>query len=169
LRSFNSKIYIKMALSPAPLHADVNGRLVASGLPGLHPGFRSNVQGGLLEHGAAKTAAAIKAQAGHARAAGVTMRGGGYVEVPHSSTIQGGTIPGVNQQQNMADLLKANAGLRTGAVYDGLAGTTPHRVSIGGRKRRSRTNGRHRRNHKRGNRKSRSRSRSRHRTKRRSH
>lgn len=157
-----------MALSPAPLHADVNGRLVASGLPGLHPGFRSNVQGGLLEHGAAKTAGAIKTQAGHARAAGVTMRGGSYIEVPHSSSIQGGTIPGVNQQQNMADLLKANAGLRTGAVYDGLAGTTPHRVS-GGRKRRSRTNGRHRRNHKRGNRKSRSRSSSRRRTKRRTH
>lgn len=157
-----------MALSPAPLHADANGRLIASGLPGLHPGFRSNVQGGLLEHGAAKTAAAIKTQAGHARAAGVTMRGGGYVEVPHSTTIQGGTIPGINQQQNMADLLKANAGLRTGAVYDGLGNTTPHRVS-GGRKRRSRTNGRHRRNHKRGNRKSRSRSSSRRRTKRRSH
>ena len=159
-----------MALSPAPLRADANGRLIASGLPQLHPGFRSNVQGGLLEHGAAKTAAAVKAQAGHARAAGVTMRGGSYAEVPTSSTIEGGTIPGVNQTQNMKNLLSANAGLRTGAVYDGLGNTTPHRVSIGGRrKRRSKTNGRHHRNHKRGNRKSRNRSSSRRRTKRRSH
>ena len=158
-----------MALSPAPLHADASGRLVASGLPGLHPGFRSNVQGGLLEHGAAKTAAAIKAQAGHAKAAGVTMRGGSRIEVPRMTTIQGGTIPGVDPHRNMANLLEANAGLRTGAVYDGLGDTTPHRVSIGGRKRRSKTNGRHRRNHKRRHGKSRSRSRSGRRTKRRSH
>ena len=158
-----------MALSPAPLHADANGRLVASGLPGLHPGFRSNVQGGLLEHGAAKTAAAIKTQAGHAKAAGVTMRGGSRIAIPTSPTIQGGTIPGVDPHRNMANLLEANAGLRTGAVYDGLAGTTPHRVSIGGRKRRSKTNGRHHRNYKRRHVKSRSRSRSGRRTKRRTH
>ena len=158
-----------MALSPAPMHMDVNGRMIASGLPRLHPGYTSNVQGGLLEHGAAKTAAAIRAQAGHARAAGVTMRGGGYIEVPKTSTIQGGTILGVDQHQNMKNLLQANAGLRTGAVYDGLGNMTPHRVSIGGRKRRSRTNGRHHRNHKRRHRKSRSRTSSRRRTKRRSH
>jgi hypothetical protein len=97
------------------------------------------------------------------------MRGGSYAEVPHSTTIEGGTIPGVNQQQNMANLLKANAGLRTGAVYDKLGSTTPHRVTLGGRKRRSKTNGRHHRNHKRRHVKSRSRSRSRRRTKRRSH
>jgi len=158
-----------MALSPAPMHMDANGRMIASGLPRLHPGYTSNVQGGLLEHGAAKTAAAIKAQAGHARAAGVTMRGGGYVEVPKTTSIQGGTIPGVDQNTNMKNLLQANAGLRTGAVYDGLGKMTPHRVSIGGRKRRSRTNGRHHRNHKRRHRKSRSRTSSRRRTKRRSH
>jgi len=158
-----------MALNPAPMHADANGRLIASGLPKLHPGYISNVQGGLLEHGAARTAAAIKAQAGHALKAGVTMRGGSYIEVPKSTTIQGGTIPGIDQNQNMKNLLEANAGLRTGAVYDGLGKMTPHRVSVGGRKRRSRTNGRHHRNHKRRHRKSRSRTGSRRRTKRRSH
>jgi len=151
------------------MHADANGRLIASGLPKLHPGYISNVQGGLLEHGAARTAAAIKAQAGHALKAGVTMRGGSYIEVPKSTTIQGGTIPGIDQNQNMKNLLEANAGLRTGAVYDGLGKMTPHRVSVGGRKRRSRTNGRHHRNHKRRHRKSRSRTGSRRRTKRRSH
>ena len=158
-----------MALSPAPMHADINGRLIASGLPKLHPGFRSNVQGGLLEHGAAKTAASIKTQANHAIKSGATMRGGSYAEVPHSTTIEGGTIPGVNQQQNMKNLLSVNAGLRTGSVYDKLGSTTPHRVSIGGRKRRSKTNGRHHRNHKRRRVKSRSRTSSRRRTKRRSH
>jgi len=158
-----------MALSPAPMHADANGRLIASGLPKLHPGFISNVQGGLLEHGAAKTAAAIKAQASHARAAGVTMRGGSRIEIHKLPSISGNTIPGVDPQSNMKHLLETSAGLRTGAVYDGLGQMTPHRVSIGGRKRRSKTNGRHHRNHKRRHGKSRSRSGSRRRTKRRSH
>jgi hypothetical protein len=156
-----------MALSPAPLHADINGRLVASDLPKLHPGFKSNVQGGLLEHGAAKTKSAIQTQAKHASKAGVTMRGSSRIEYHPGNSISGATIPGVNPSENMGKLLQNNAGLRASSVYDKLGGTTPHKVSIGGRKRRSKTNGRHHRNRKRNNSKSRRSIRSNNRTKRR--
>ena len=89
----------------APAHIDPSGQVIASGLPPQHPGFKSNIQGGLLEHGAAKTASSIKTQAGHAQKAGVTMRGGSQVEIPHNPTIQGNSISGVSPEANTAKLL----------------------------------------------------------------
>ena len=130
--------YIKML---APAHVNSSGQLIASGLPPQHPGFKSNIQGGLLEHGAVKTASSIKAQAGHAQKAGVTMRGGGLVEIPRNPTIQGQTISGVSAEGNTAKLLGGLNQLRSSQVYDKLGSAQPYKVKLGGkrRKRHSRT------------------------------
>jgi len=114
----------------APAHVNSSGQVIASGLPPQHPGFKSNIQGGLLEHGAAKTASSIKAQAQHAQKSGVTMRGGGLVEIPHTPTIQGNSISGVSAEANTAS-----------QVYDKLGSAQPYKVKLGGkrRKRHSRT------------------------------
>jgi len=164
-----------MALSPAPMHVSPNGQYVASGLPPQHSGFKSNISGGLLEHGAQQTAASIKAQSSHALKSGVTMRGsgrmrgGGLTEYHPGPSVEGKSVPGVSASANTGKLLASVNGLRTGAVYDGLGTSTPHRVTLGGRKRRSKTNGRRkRRNTLRRSHKRRSRIRSSHRTKRRS-
>ena len=151
----------------APTQVDGSGRIIASGLPAQHPGFKSNITGGLLEHGAAKTAASIAAQSAHAQKAGVTMRGGAQVEIPHSAVVEGGTVSGVSANANTAKLLGGLNGLRTAGVYDKLGSAQPYHVKLGGkRKKRTKRNkkkkhGRHNsnRNSKRGGRKHSSRTR----------
>jgi hypothetical protein len=173
-RSFNLEQYNKMALSGAPLHVSPSGQHIASGLPPMHPGFKSNISGGLLEHGANKTAASIKAQSMHAQKSGVTMRGsgkqrgGGLTQYTPGPTLEGNTIRGVSASANTGKLLQSLNGLKAGSVYDGLGNTTPYHVKIGGRKKRTKTNGRRkRRSHKRSSHKSHSRVRHGNRTKRR--
>jgi len=149
----------------APTQVDSTGRIIASGLPAQHPGFRSNIQGGLLEHGAAKTAASIAAQSAHAQKSGATMRGGSQVAIPTSSVVEGGTVPGVSAHANTAKLLGGLNGLRTAGVYDHLGSAQPYRVKLGGkRKKRTKRNKKHgrynsHRNSKRGGRKHSSRTR----------
>jgi hypothetical protein len=126
--------------SPAPLHVDSSGKMIASGLPTLHTGFTQNINGGLIDHGAVKTATSINQQSKHAIKAGVTMRGGSLIPIQHGYAVEGGTIKGVSATSNTSKLLTQLNNLRTGAVYDGLGSTTPSKVS-GGRKRRRKTNG----------------------------
>jgi hypothetical protein len=122
-----------MVLSSAPTTIHSSGQIVATALPEQITGVPSNVPGGLLNAAAAKTAASIAQQAGHARAAGVTMRGGGtVVNVPPAP--EGGSIPGVSFAGNHANLIGAANQLKAGAVYDGLVGSQPYKV--GGRRRR---------------------------------
>lgn len=163
-----------MALSPAPMHVSPTGQYVASALPPQHPGFKSNISGGLLEHGAQKTSASIKAQSSHALKSGATMRGsgrmrgGGLTEYHPGPSVEGRTVPGVSAGANTGKLLAGLNGLKAGAVYDGMGTATAHRVTLGGRKRRSKTNGRRkRRNTLRRSHKRRSRVRHSHRSKRR--
>ena len=112
-----------------------SGMKVATGAPTLVETPTSNVQGGLLNAGAAKTAASIRQQASDAKAGGVTMRGGGTtISVP--PVPEGGTIPGVSFAGNHANLVGIANQLKAGAVYDNLGGTTPYKV--GGRRRRTR-------------------------------
>jgi hypothetical protein len=121
-----------MALSPAPTTVHTNGMVVATGLGGQSVGRVQNLQGGLLNSAAAKTASSIAAQAGHARAAGVTMKGGGQpIHVPEVA--EGGTIPGVSFAGNHAALHGTLNQLNADKTYDNLAGATPYKV--GGRRR----------------------------------
>ena len=126
--------------SPAPLHVDTTGKMIASGLPPLHNGFTQNITGGLIDHGASKTAGSIKQQAIHAMKSGVTMRGGSLMKIQHGSTIEGNTIKGVSSVGNTSNLLTHLNNLKAGSVYDGLGSATPSKIS-GGRKRRRKTNG----------------------------
>jgi len=119
----------------APMTLHSSGMKVATGAPTLVETPTSNVQGGLLNAGAAKTAASIRQQASDAKAGGVTMRGGGTtISVP--PVPEGGTIPGVSFAGNHANLVGIANQLKAGAVYDNLGGTTPYKV--GGRRRRTR-------------------------------
>ena len=119
----------------APMTLHSSGMKVATGAPTLVETPTSNIQGGLLNAGAAKTAASIAQQAGDAKAGGVTMRGGGTtISVP--PVPEGGTIPGVSFAGNHANLVGIANQLKAGAVYDNLGGTTPYKV--GGRRRRTR-------------------------------
>ena len=112
-----------------------SGMQVATGIPTEFKGTPSNVPGGLLNAAAAKTAATIAQQAGDAKAAGVTMRGGGTViNVPPAP--EGGSIPGVSFAANHANLIGIANQLKAGAVYDNLAGTQPYKV--GGKRTRRR-------------------------------
>jgi hypothetical protein len=118
----------------APTHVDASGRIIATGLPAQHPGFKVNIQGGLLEHGAATTAKSIAQQAAHAQKAGVTMRGGGLTEVKPMPNLSGSTIPGINVNSNNAKLLSSLNGLRTAGVYDNLGSAQPYKVKLGGKR-----------------------------------
>ena len=110
-----------------------SGQIVATALPTQLKGVPSNVPGGLLNAAAAKTAGSIAQQASHAKAAGVTMKGGGtVVNVP--PTAEGGSVPGVSFAGNHANLIGIANQLKAGAVYDGLVGAQPYKV--GGRRRR---------------------------------
>jgi hypothetical protein len=120
-----------MALSPAPTTIHTNGMVVATGLGGQSVGRVQNLQGGLLNSAAAKTASSIAAQAGHAKAAGVTMKGGGQpIHVPEVA--EGRSIPGVSFAANHAALHGGLNQLNADKTYDGLIGTTPYK--IGGRR-----------------------------------
>ena len=119
----------------APMTLHSSGMKVATGAPTLVETPTSNIQGGLLNAGAEKTAASIRQQASDAKAGGVTMRGGGTtISVP--PVPEGGTIPGVSFAGNHANLVGIANQLKAGAVYDNLGGTTPYKV--GGRRRRTR-------------------------------
>ena len=144
----------------APMNISSNGQHIATALPELHPGFKQNLAGGLLEGAAKKTASSMAAQAKHASKGGVSMRGSGRTEYHPVHGAEGGTIKGVSANANTGKLLEHVNALRAGAVYDNLANTTPYKV---GGKRRRKTNGR---SNKRNNR--RRRSKSSHRTRRRS-
>jgi len=120
-------------LNSAPMTIHSSGQVVATAPPTEFKGVTSNVPGGLLNAAAAKTAASIAEQASHAKAAGVTMKGGGtVVNVP--PTAEGKSIPGVSFAANHANLIGIANQLKAGAVYDGLLGTQPYKV--GGRRRR---------------------------------
>jgi hypothetical protein len=117
-----------------------NGMVVATGVGPQHTGHQQNIEGGLLNHAAAKTIERTQAQAGHAKASGVSMRGGN-LSVPH--VVEGGTIPGVSFGANHKALIDNLNQLGADKTYDNLAGGQPYKV--GGRKRRRKTkkNGRY--------------------------
>jgi len=120
-----------MALSSAPMTIHSSGQIVATAPPTEMKGVTSNLTGGLLNAAAAKTASSIAQQASHAKAAGVTMKGGGtVVNVPPAA--EGGTVPGVSFAGNHANLIGIANQLKAGAVYDGLVGAQPYKV--GGRR-----------------------------------
>jgi len=128
----------------APMSVSGSGQHIATGLPPQHPGFKQNIEGGLLEGAANRTANSIKMQAGHAVKAGVTMRGGGRTEFHPAQVAEGKTMPGVSAAANTGKLLQHLNGIRAGAVYDHLGGTTPYKV---GGKRKRKTNGRRNKRH----------------------
>ena len=141
----------------APMAIHPSGQHIATGLPQQHTGFKQNIEGGLLEGAAKRTAIKTAQQASHAVKAGVTMRGGGLTEYAPSQFAEGHTVKGVSAQANTGKLLQHLNNLKTGAVYDGLGNTTPYKV---GGKRRRKTNGRsNKRNNRRRQRKSRNRTR----------
>ena len=129
----------------APMATAPNGQQIATGLPPQHKGFTQNIQGGPLEHAAAKTLANTRAQAAHALKAGVSMRGGGLMEYHPISGADGGTIPGVSSGANYGKLLGHVNNLRTGAAYDHLGTAAPYKTG-GKRRRKTKKNGRNRRN-----------------------
>jgi len=119
-------------VNSAPMAIHSSGQIVATAPPTEFKGVTSNVPGGLLNAAAARTAASIAEQSSHAKAAGVTMKGGGtVVNVP--LTAEGGTVPGVSFAGNHANLIGIANQLKAGAVYDGLVGAQPYKV--GGRRR----------------------------------
>jgi hypothetical protein len=111
-----------------------NGMVVATGLGPQHTGHQQNLKGGLLNHAVDSTTTRMKAQALHAKGAGVTMRGGA-INIPHVA--EGGTIPGVSFGGNHANLINNLNQINADKTYDNLAGGQPYKV--GGRKRRSKT------------------------------
>ena len=137
----------------APMATASNGQLIAKGLPAQHPGFIQNIQGGPLEHAAAKTLANTRTQASHALKAGVGMRGGGMMEYHPLTGADGGTIPGVSSGANYGKLLGHVNNLRTSAAYDHLGTAQPYKVKGGKRRRKTKKNGRNRRNNNRSRRK----------------
>ena len=134
-------------LSPAPTTVHSSGQIVATGLPSQNIGTQQNIEGGLINHAAAKTAASIKAQAAHAVKAGVTqrgsgrrrMRGGNEIHVPEVP--EGGTIPGASFTANHSNLLGHLNQIKASAVYDKLGSAQPYKVS-GGKRRRKTKHGR---------------------------
>jgi hypothetical protein len=128
-----------MANLAAPITIHDNGQVVASGLPKQNIGPpASNLMGGLINSAANKTALAMKAQASHAKQAGVTMKGGAVVNVPQVA--EGGSIPGVSFSKNHANLISTANQLKANGVYDGLLGGQPYKV--GGSRRRRRISAR---------------------------
>lgn len=111
-----------------------NGMVVATGVGPQHTGHQQNIEGGLLNHAAAKTIERTHQQATHAKGAGVSMRGGN-LSIPHVA--EGGTIPGVSFGANHKSLIDNLNQLNADKTYDNLAGTQPYKV--GGRKRRRKT------------------------------
>ena len=118
--------------TPTVTHS--NGMVVATGLGPQHTGHQQNIQGGLLNHAASLSLQKTAAQASHAKAAGVSMRGGA-LSIPHVA--EGGTIPGVSFGANHKALIDNLNQMNANKTYDNLAGTQPYKV--GGRKRRRKT------------------------------
>lgn len=134
--------------APTTVHA--SGQIVATGLPLQNTGHVQNLEGGLINHAVAKTAASIHAQAAHAKAGGVTMRGSGRKRGGADAHVpivpEGGTIPGVSFAGNHANLLNIHNQLNSGKVYDGLTNTQPYKVSGGKRRSKTKRHGRIRHN-----------------------
>jgi hypothetical protein len=121
----------------APTTVHGNGMVVATGLPQQEMGHKQNMEGGPTIYAVNKTLARTAEQAAHAKAAGVTQKGGA-ISVPHVA--ESGTIPGVSFGGNHKALIDMKNQLSADSVYDNLAGGQPYKV--GGRKRRRKTNGR---------------------------
>jgi hypothetical protein len=109
--------------------------VVATGLGPQHSGHQQNLEGGLSNHAVNVTLARTAQQAAHAKAGGVTQRGGGALSIP--SVPEGGTIPGVSFGANHKALIDNLNQINADKTYDHLAGTQPYKV--GGRKRRRKT------------------------------
>jgi hypothetical protein len=129
--SFISSEYNNMA-TPTTVHQ--NGMVVATGLGPQHTGNQQNIEGGLSNHAVKLTMSRTAEQAGHAKAAGVSMRGGA-LSIP--KVPEGGTIPGVSFGANHKALIDNLNQLNADKTYDHLAGGQPYKV--GGRKRRRKT------------------------------
>jgi hypothetical protein len=136
--SFISSEYNNMA-TPTTIHQ--NGMVVATGLGPQHTGHQQNIEGGLSNHAVKLTMSRTAEQAGHAKAAGVSMRGGA-LSIP--KVAEGGTIPGVSFGANHKALIDNLNQLNADKTYDNLAGGQPYKV--GGRKRRRKTKKHGRRN-----------------------
>jgi hypothetical protein len=135
------------ALTPAPTTVLPNGQHVVTALGPQHLGHTQNLEGGLIQHAATKTANSIRTQAGHAAKAGVTMRGSsrrfkGGAEIQVPSTPEGGTIPGVSFKNNHVSLVNGLNKINTGALYDKMGSAQPYAANFKGGKRRRKTNGR---------------------------
>jgi hypothetical protein len=109
--------------------------VVATGLGPQHTGHQQNIEGGLVNHAAKLTIERTAQQAAHAKAGGVTQRGGGALSIP--SVPEGGTISGVSFGGNHKALIDNLNQINADKTYDHLAGTQPYK--IGGRKRRRKT------------------------------
>lgn len=161
------------------------GKITITAPPPNHPGFTQNIQGGLIDASAAKTASSIAEQASHARALGATMRGsgrrfkfmrGGSNDANIPILPEAGSIPGVSNDGVHLKLMDNLNQMKANAVYDSLANAPPAKVGgfrlrgdtqveTGGRKRRRKTkkNGRSKhRTHRRGSRRNAHRTRRRH-------
>ena len=135
------------------------GRITITAPPPNHPGFTQNIQGGLIEASAAKTAASIAAQASHASALGATMRGsgrrfkfmrGGSKDANIPTLPEAGSIPGVSGDAVHLKLMDNLNQMKADGAYDSLSNSAPvkmggfrlrgeSQVETGGRKRRRKT------------------------------
>jgi hypothetical protein len=115
-----------------------NGQIYP-GQPALHPGFVQNVDGGILKAAATSTLAAQAANVAAVKGLGggqkggrrtrrrKRFRGGGPNVVPLEIPTAG-SIPGVDPVKNQIAGVDALNQLRTGAMYDKLAGAPPYKV-----------------------------------------
>ncbi len=155
-----------------------NGQIYP-GQPTLHPGFSQNIDGGILKAAASSTLAKQAAIVGAVKNLGAGQKGGrrsrkhrrfrgGGPNVVPLEIPSAGTIPGVDPVKSQIAGVDALNQLRTGAMYDKLAGAAPYKVGgfrlhedegdTGGRRkhrRKTKKHGRrHSRNHRRSKRKS---------------
>jgi len=114
--------------------------VVATGIPGQFTGQQQNLEGGPINAAVSKTTSIMKDQASHAKDAGVTMRGGAALTIPHVA--EGKTIPGVSFADNHAKLANTLNQLQADKTYDNLAGSKPYTVGGKRKHRRRKTNGR---------------------------
>jgi len=112
-----------------------NGMVVATGLGPQHLGHQQNLEGGLSQQAVKTTMARTAQQAAHAKAGGVTQRGGGALSIP--SVPEGRSIPGISFGANHKALIDNLNQMNANKTYDHLAGGQPYKV--GGRKRRRKT------------------------------
>jgi hypothetical protein len=130
-------------MTTLPNTVDPSGKIMITQGPAPHPGFIQNIQGGLIEASASKTASSIAEQASHAAGLGVTMRGsgrktpkkrfsflrgGGVLDAHPPSIPQAGSIPGVSHDNVHLGLMNNLNQMKTSGVYDNLANATPYKV-----------------------------------------